>query len=573
MHVDRVRVGTDDPGDLLSDRLQPLGVRAEDAELDRIGDRWTERRAEGAGANARELIGQLGAQPGQCAVASRDVLRQHDELGEVRPEQLLVERQVVARRAVADVADEGRDVRVAREDRLEAPRLRLGRAVRRPLGQPQLDQDLGAIRRREELLLGRLHAQHPEAEECERRGERRPAPAHAGLDRRPQSTVEPRVVDFAVALRHTLQHVVADERRRADRGDPGHQQRDGHDLEDREGVLPGGRTRGGDRQKTHRGDQRAGQHREGGAGVGVGRGPELVPALLDLACHHLDRDHRVVDQQAERDHQRAGRDPVQVDAEPAHREEGPGEHQRDRQRDDRARPQPERDERDRQHDRHRLEQRGDEQADRALDQPGLVGHLRELDAHRQVRLQARHRALEVAAELEHIAGRNHRDREADRLPAAEAHRPDRRIGIPPPDLRRVAQAHRAAVDRETQFLHLAHRVELPGHPQRHLPARALHDARRGDDVLRGELLGDPLRIDAEVGERLRRQLDPDLLVLRAHQLDLGDVRQPEQRLAHVLHRVAKLGEREAVGGERVDRPEDVAELVVEERSDRLGGQL
>ena len=53
-----------------------------------------------------------------------------------------------------------------------------------------------------------------------------------------------------------------------------------------------------DRQEADRGDQRAGQHRHRGRLVGEGRGAQLVVALLELAHHHLDRDDRVVDQQA-----------------------------------------------------------------------------------------------------------------------------------------------------------------------------------------------------------------------------------------------------------------------------------
>ncbi len=75
-----------------------------------------------------------------------------------------------------------------------------------------------------------------------------------------------------------------------------------------------------DRQKADGGDQGAGEHRKGGRGVGEGRRPEAIPALLHLHHHHLDGDDRVVDQQAERDHQRAQGNALQVDAEEAHAE-------------------------------------------------------------------------------------------------------------------------------------------------------------------------------------------------------------------------------------------------------------
>ena len=105
--------------------------------------------------------------------------------------------------------------------------------------------------------------------------------------------------------------------------------------------------------------------------VGEGGGAHLVVALLHLAHHHLDRDDRVVHQQAQRDDQRAERDLVQADAPVVHDQEGDGQHQRDRDAPPpgpaacrrRAPTQPRLecagpgDEADRQHDHHGLDQR------------------------------------------------------------------------------------------------------------------------------------------------------------------------------------------------------------------------
>ena len=54
-----------------------------------------------------------------------------------------------------------------------------------------------------------------------------------------------------------------------------------------------------DRYKADDRDNRAGQHRKGGGGIGEGRGPDLGPALFQLGHHALDRDHRVIYEQAE----------------------------------------------------------------------------------------------------------------------------------------------------------------------------------------------------------------------------------------------------------------------------------
>ena len=77
---------------------------------------------------------------------------------------------------------------------------------------------------------------------------------------------------------------------------------------------------------------RAGQHREGGRLVGIGGGDRLRIARLDPRHHRFDRDHRVVDEQAEGDDQRAERDALQADVGRIEEQEDDREHQRDRQR-------------------------------------------------------------------------------------------------------------------------------------------------------------------------------------------------------------------------------------------------
>ena len=75
--------------------------------------------------------------------------------------------------------------------------------------------------------------------------------------------------------------------------------------------------------------------------VGEAGGVFLVVTVLQPRDHRLDRDHRVVDQQAERDDQRAQRYSLKVDPEELHRHEHRGEDQRDRERHDGARAQAE----------------------------------------------------------------------------------------------------------------------------------------------------------------------------------------------------------------------------------------
>ena len=144
--------------------------------------------------------------------------------------------------------------------------------------------------------------------------------------------------------------------------------------------------------------------------------------------------------------------------------------------------------------------------------------------------------------------------------------------IAAPDLRDVAEAEHASADGEVDVQHVLLGSECARHPKRERLVAGLDRAGRLDDVLRLQR-GDQRRaVDAQAGELLHRELDEDLLVLRAQDLDLRDVGHVQQLRADVLDIVAKLAMGEAVGGEAVDDPEGVAELVVEARPDDARGQ-
>ena len=88
-----------------------------------------------------------------------------------------------------------------------------------------------------------------------------------------------------------------------------------------------------------------------------------------------------------------------------------------------------------------------------------------------------------------------------------------------------------------------------------------------DGVLRAELRDHLVQVQAELRQALVRDLDEQLLGLRAEDLDLGDVGHAQQRRAHVVGELAQLLVAEAVGRQREDRAVDVAEVVVEHRAD------
>ena len=97
-------------------------------------------------------------------------------------------------------------------------------------------------------------------------------------------------------------------------------------------------------------------------------------------------------------------------------------------------------------------------------------------------------------------------------------------------------------------------------------------ARGTDRVLRPQRRDQRRPVDAEAGELRDRELDEDLLVLGADELDLRHVRNLQQARADVLDIIAQLAVGEAVGGEAVNQAEGVAEVVVEAGSDHAGRQ-
>ena len=72
------------------------------------------------------------------------------------------------------------------------------------------------------------------------------------------------------------------------------------DREQGEAILAGTACREADRDEPGDGHERARQHREGRGCVGEGRGGDFVATLLEFGDHHLNRDHRVVDEKSER---------------------------------------------------------------------------------------------------------------------------------------------------------------------------------------------------------------------------------------------------------------------------------
>ena len=167
----------------------------------------------------------------------------------------------------------------------------------------------------------------------------------------------------------------------------------------------------------------------------------LVVTVLQARDHHLDRDHRIVDQQAEGDDEGAQRNSLKVDAEALHRHEHRGEYQRDRDGHDGARAQAEGDQADREDDCDRLPQGLHKVVHRVLNRDRLVGDWRRFDPNRQRRGDLRHRLRDVASEGQDVAAFADRDGEPDAVMSIDAEHRLGGIGGPARDAGDVVQAN------------------------------------------------------------------------------------------------------------------------------------
>ena len=178
----------------------------------------------------------------------------------------------------------------------------------------------------------------------------------------------------------------------------------------------------------------------------------------------------------------------------------------------------------------------------------------------------------LLAERQDVAAVPHRDAEPDGGLAVDAEHRLRRVGIAAADLGDVAEADRAVADHEVDVQDVELGIERARDPQREPLVAGLQDARGPHRVLRLERRDQGRIVEAERGEALGRELEEDLLVLGADDLDLRDVGHQQQARARVLDEIAQLAMGEAVGGEAVDDAEDVAELVVEAGADDAARQ-
>ena len=193
-------IATEHGLDVAGDRAQLIAVGADHPDLHRPAGRRPEEQPVDLVADRREVLGEDAAHFHDEPLARGDVARHHEQLGEIRVAQLLVEGEHEARRALADIGRDQPLVRVGQHARLEGFRLGLDVPDAGPLGQPEIDEDFRPRRLREEILRDRAEGGDGGDEGGERQGEHGGAPVDAPGDRRAQGPIEGRVIDVAVAV-------------------------------------------------------------------------------------------------------------------------------------------------------------------------------------------------------------------------------------------------------------------------------------------------------------------------------------------------------------------------------------
>ena len=170
--------------------------------MHRVADRRSVLDAGHGGPRAERRAVVQGDQALAQRLAGFDAARHDDELADVAGWQLLVEAQVVARCAGADVGNVVLELvvfcLVLVEPGFQFACFGVDGGDRRTLRQAQFDIQLKAGRIREELLLHLAHADDGQHEQDQRDADDQPAPAHAPADQLPEANVEGGAVDVVV---------------------------------------------------------------------------------------------------------------------------------------------------------------------------------------------------------------------------------------------------------------------------------------------------------------------------------------------------------------------------------------
>ena len=275
-------------------------------------------------------------------------------------------------------------------------------------------------------------------------------------------------------------------------------------------------------------------------------------AALDAHAHVLGDDDAVVDQQAQRNDHGGDRHALEFDTHDRHQDDA-GQHRNRHQRaDDQAGANAQEHQHDEQHDAHGLVDILHRLVDAVLDQGRLVGGVAQLHADGQFVLDLVDQGGQQRSELDVVGAVMGRNAHDDSWPTVVEDGLGRWIWIAGPDVGDLADRDQVPGFRVLKqdvgdILGVLQRTRRHDHK---LPAADEGDARRFRLVLRDQRVGGDLRVHAQLGNANRIELDEDLLVLDAVELDLAHRIELHDPGLDILRRAAHVLIRKAVGPER-----------------------
>ncbi len=320
--------------------------------------------------------------------------------------------------------------------------------------------------------------------------------------------------------------------------------------------------------------QRAAQKRPLGLVHDGLRNIQFLRTALHADQDALGDDDGVVDHHAQRDDQRAQRDPVHRDAADTHGGECREDRQQQNRADDRRGSEAHENEERDDHDDERRDHVDDEVLNRGIDDRALVIVLVQLDAYRAAALRLGDARIDVLPDLDDVAAEDAGHADRDRRLAVVAIEFARRRLVAAPHAGDIAQINHAPVGcgGDQQILDGFDRVDGPARVDDDALVANRHIPRRYRGVLLRQDVVDVGDGHAEGGRVFARDLHEDRLRQRAVDGHLGDAVDLQQVLLQGLGVTAELGGRVAVAGEKVIEPVNVAEIVIDNRGSGPGRQ-
>ncbi len=204
---------------------------------------------------------------------------------------------------------------------------------------------------------------------------------------------------------------------------------------------------------------------------------------------------------------------------------------------------------------------------------GLVRDLGHVDAEGKVGADLIDRLVQRVTQRHDIGAIGHRDADTHGRPAFVKGEVGRRIFVSTPDGGNVAEPECLPAHLHRQVTKCRHAVECAAYADRDLVGAGLDRPRSGHGVLVADRVEDRLGRDAQGGKTRLADLDVDPFFHIADQRDLRHIPHPQKARAQSFCIAVQVGKRGAVPRQHVDRREDIAIFVVEERAEHALRQV